>query len=392
MTPRESSELVDLFTTYTAAPDSIGSHLSAAAADRWSNRPLLVATATDLALYPGGGTDPEVLGFRMSTRGFKELAAVSHLGPALASLVALHDLDPAGVWRADAMRLLARTRRARAANDLALWRDGIAVETYRGREETIVAMVDHALAETDRYLERILADPGDLTFDTLRRDVLEDGAGPVSLDRVMIATFFLVGLDISHRLIAWLDDRDLDWSQVMVLIAGKQGRPTAGVTLRTNSVASMVLAASRFTLPLDSLYLAPHAPTFPTPVGGDLAEVRAIETPLRDLWAGTRAVVGLSRDMFPGSPPFAPEGADTTRVDGSTTTLADLPAVTAPDDWPALVARLRLVMEDPRQLLSGAVSDYAARELAARGNDPSQVTVPGLDGEPYPLLTEAATR
>jgi hypothetical protein len=41
-------------------------------------------------------------------------------------------------------------------------------------------------------------------------------------------------------------------------------------------------------------------------------------------------------------------------------------------------------MEDPRQLLSGAVTDYASSQLVRSANDPSAVTVPGLDGEPYP--------
>ncbi len=41
-------------------------------------------------------------------------------------------------------------------------------------------------------------------------------------------------------------------------------------------------------------------------------------------------------------------------------------------------------MEDPRQLLSGAVTDYVSSELVRHANDPAAVTVPGLDGEPYP--------
>ena len=50
----ESPELVELFTTYTASPDSIGAHLARAAARETEHDPLLVVTGTDLALYPGG--------------------------------------------------------------------------------------------------------------------------------------------------------------------------------------------------------------------------------------------------------------------------------------------------------------------------------------------------
>ncbi len=50
----------------------------------------------------------------------------------------------------------------------------------------------------------------------------------------------------------------------------------------------------------------------------------------------------------------------------------------------SVASRLRVVMEDPQQLLSGAVTDYASSQLVRSDNDPSAVTVPGLDGEPYP--------
>lgn len=64
--------------------------------------------------------------------------------------------------------------------------------------------------------------------------------------------------------------------------------------------------------------------------------------------------------------------------------ITEQPRIRSPKDWFTLVTRLRLVMEDPRQLLSGAVTDYAAQQLIEHGNDPLAVTVPGLDDEPYP--------
>ena len=49
-------------------------------------------------------------------------------------------------------------------------------------------------------------------------------------NRVMVATFFLTGMDISYRLINWFDQIDLDWERAMVIVAGRVGRPTSGVT------------------------------------------------------------------------------------------------------------------------------------------------------------------
>ena len=107
MARSESPELVDLFTTYTASPESIGAHLAAATARGSEHDPLLVVTGTDIALYPGGGKAPVIQPYRLGNYGFKELAGISHFGPALASLARLREIggDP-GEWRADATRLL----------------------------------------------------------------------------------------------------------------------------------------------------------------------------------------------------------------------------------------------------------------------------------------------
>jgi hypothetical protein len=90
--------------------------------------------------------------------------------------------------------------------------------------------------------------------------------------------------------------------------------------------------------------------------------------------------------MFERYPRFEPIPAADLSITEDTTTVHEKPAVRDADDWFALTTRLRVVMEDPRQLLSGAVTDYASRQLIEQDNRPSAVTVPGLDGEPYPSL------
>ena len=56
----ESPELVRLFHTYTASPESIGAHLGRLTARGAEFDPLIVATGTDIALYPGDGAAPMV--------------------------------------------------------------------------------------------------------------------------------------------------------------------------------------------------------------------------------------------------------------------------------------------------------------------------------------------
>lgn len=395
----ESPELVDLFTTYTASPDSIGAHLAQATARETEHDPLLVVTGTDLALYPGGGTAPVIEPYRLATRGFKELAGISHLGPALATLARLRELASEngrddGGWRADAARLLDAAKAARAASTTPLWRDQIAVRAFAGREESIAAMVDYSCLLTERFLERALDDPPYLTMSTVRQDYLEGPARhgdlPVPFNKVMIATFYLTGMDIAHRLITWLDAVDIDWERAMVIFAGQAGRPTAGVTQESHSVAGVVRAVSRGRLAPERVFIAPHAPVFPpyNPAEKDSSPAKALEAGYRQLWAGLRATSDLAGGMFEGYPRFAAPSAERPTIGPGTASVHAKPALKGPDDWLALVTRLRVVMEDPTQLLSGAVTDYASSELVAHANDPSAVTVPGLDGEPYPLLTQ----
>lgn len=387
----EGPALIDLFEAYTGAPGSIGDHLGQAAARRTAGDPLVVATGADVAVFPGGGAPPSVEPFRLSTRGFKELAGVSHLAPALVTLARMKASEPDGAWREDAQRLLQACRAARAENCVALWREQIAVAAYRGREDAIAAMVDYSCARTEAILERALAEDGYLTAAMLRRECIEGPSPdlPVPFSRVMVATFFLAGMDIAHRIIAFLDGFELAWERTMVVVAGRAGRPTAGVTRDTNSVAGVIATATRGRLPQEHLLIAPHAPVFPAFDGSDLEPAAALEQDYRRLWAGVMATSELGADMFESYPRFDPAAAPS-QLERGAARVSAMPAIEEPDDWFALTTRLRVVLEDPRQLLSGAVTDYASRQLVANDNTPSAVTVPGLDGEPYPIPAEGA--
>jgi hypothetical protein len=86
-------------------------------------------------------------------------------------------------------------------------------------------------------------------------------------------------------------------------------------------------------------------------------------TALKDistLWSYTRAIAELSPTMFEGYPRYAPGAHAAPVVTETTTELSEMPAIAGPQDLRAMITRLRLVQEDPRQLLSGCIADYAA--------------------------------
>jgi hypothetical protein len=390
----ESPELLELYHTYTAHPESVAAHFNAAAACARAESPLVVGTGTDIAVFRGGGAAPVIERIRTPTGGFKELAAVSHLGPAVAAVIAMNRLDPNGHWRADAQRLILRCEQARRANSVGLWRDKIAVEAYRGREQMIAQMVDYSCHLTERFLQRSLRDPSYLSIENLQDDYLE-GPGenlPVPINRMMVATFFLTGLDIANRIIGFFDRLDLEWERTMVMMVGRSGKPTGAVTRESHSIGVIIDIASRGRLPVPSLLIAPHASVFPPFDGTNLSAIAATEQEYREFWSQIVAMADLAAEMFSRYPAFVPQRATGVSLTRDIQTIESMPRIEGPDDWFALTTRLRMVLEDPRQALSAAVTDFAARQLVEHDNDPTAVTVPGLDGEAYPELEEMGDR
>lgn len=224
------------------------------------------------------------------------------------------------------------------------------------------------------------------TCEQLSLEATDDSLGmPIPFNAFMIATFFLVALDMTFKLTDWLHEQKVDWKKLMVMICGKVGRPTAGVTYSTNSISQMIHGASGFKLPLERMYIAPQAPSFSIADMKDLEAVREYEQPLRGLWCKTRAIAELAPTMFQDYPKYAPESYASPVVTEKTAEVSEMPRIHGPDDMLAMNTRLRVVIEDPRQLLSGCVADYAVEQLQKTGNDPTKVVVPGLDGFKYPI-------
>ena len=384
----QNPEFLSLFETYTASQSSLGTQLANIMSSKTASYPLLAATSSSLIFYPGDGRDPSCISFRRSNRGFKELAAISHLGPALASLVQMYEAAPEDqTWRSEAKRLLEATNKTRRANSAELWRDKIQVEAFKGREATIATMIDYSCAVTVEFLQIVINDPTKLTPEFLQMEYLEArGAflhATVPFNAVMIATFFLVGLDLAYRMKHWLKDYNIEWTKAMVVVVGRQGRETSGVTLTTNSVAQVILESSGLQLPPQRLYIAPHGPNINIEKSDDIEFIRQYERPLRLLWNRNQAVGALGPTMFSGYPAYKPQ-ASRPVVTNATSELSEMPLIKSPNDWMSLTTRMRLVLEDARQLLSGCVTDYAAQQLRLNNYNTATVVVPGLDNFDYP--------
>ncbi|MDB5871213.1 MAG: hypothetical protein JWQ07_655 [Ramlibacter sp.] len=382
-------EFKTLYSIFTPEPDSIGGQLNALRARGAGDDPLLVATGSDVVIFPGSGRPPLMESFRNSTRGFVELTAISHLGVALPFLVRMRELgDPA--WEAQAHRLLDQIGKVRAVNTVAYWRDTVAVEAWAGVEDKITDMVEYSCAVTQDYLQRGFKDPTLFTFDHLRKHFLDPIGSkdiPVPMNDMMAGTFGLVFLDIGHRIIRWLRQQDIDWQRMMVIISGRAGRATAGLTWATNTMCHLLWQASGQKLEPDRLYVAPHSPPLALDKLADEAGRTALEFQFRQIWFSTRVTVEVGREMYAGYPSFKPMIENGPVIDETTQSISEMPAVQSADDRRAVMTRLRFVMEDPAQQLANSVARYIVDALCASNNTPAEVVVPGFTNIDYPRRT-----
>ena len=89
--------------------------------------------------------------------------------------------------------------------------------------------------------------------------------------------------------------------------------------------------------------------------------------------------------MFPGYPAYRPAGFEPPDLEKQDLAeISDMPVIHSAQDMIAMITRLRVVLEDPRQLLSGAVTDFAVAQILQNDADLSKVRIPGLTGVDYP--------
>jgi hypothetical protein len=170
----------------------------------------------------------------------------------------------------------------------------------------------------------------------------------------------------------------------MVIISGRAGRATAGLTWQTNSMCHLLWQASEHRLLPERLYIAPHAPSLVLENLRDDAARAELEAQFRAIWFSSRVTVELGRAMFEGYPAFRQVINPAPVIDETTKSLGEIPAIQSPADRRAVMTRLRFVMEDPAQQLANATAHYIIDQLCACGNRPAKVIVPGFTNMNYP--------
>jgi hypothetical protein len=379
------ADFKSLYDAYTG-PDSTGQHLTKYMVRLTEREPILIITGADFVIFPGSGRDPIVESFRNSTRGFVELTAISHLGAAIAWIFRLRELGYP-TWRDDANRLIERMERIHAINDDSYWIDVVAVEAFKGYESKIVDLIDYTCEVSKTYLRACLADESVMTHENLRKhylDPVNSAAIPIPINDVMVATFTLTYLDIAHRMLGWLRAQNFDWQTLMVLVSGRAGRPSSGLTWATNNNCHLIWRASQEQLNPENVQITPHGPSLALADMGNKARLTEAEGQFRDIFLHLRANINMSRIMFEGYPSFSKSIEEPPVIEPKTKTLRAMPRLRSPDDRLTAITRLRFVMEDPTQMLSNSVAHFVTDQLAEHGNRPDAVVIPGFSNVTYP--------
>jgi hypothetical protein len=385
MTYAPHVDFKSLYDAYTG-PDSTGQHLTKYMVRLTEGDPILIVTGADFVIFPGSGKAPIVESFRNSTRGFVELTAISHLGPAIAWIFRLRELGYP-TWRDDAIRLLERIEAIHSINDESYWKEVVAVGAFKGYESKIVDMLDYTCEISKTYIRACLADESLMTFENLRKtflDPVDSSEIPVPVNDVMVATFTLTFLDIAHRMLRWLRAQNFDWRTLMVLLSGKAGRPSSGLTWVTNNNCHLLWRASQEQLNPENVQITPHGPSLALSDMGDKARLTVVEGQFRDIFLHLRANINMSRLMFEGYPSFSKSIEEPPVIEPKTKTLRAMPRLRSPDDRVTAITRLRFVMEDPTQLLSNSVAHFVTDQLCEHDNRPEAVVIPGFSNVTYP--------
>jgi hypothetical protein len=92
--------------------------------------------------------------------------------------------------------------------------------------------------------------------------------------------------------------------------------------------------------------------------------------------------------MFDGFPAFETATHSPPSIAlNAESTVREMPPLRSADDRFTAITRLRLVMEDPGQLLANCVASYIVDQLCAFGNRPGEVMIPGFSNVTYPTRT-----
>ncbi len=334
--------------------------------------PLVLVIGSEMLIYDAERQLKYAKQFR-ATRdsGFFEMTAVSHIGPAIAYLAKIRELDDQA-WKPLLKRLQRHIAAAQELNEQSAphWLERANITAWQTWHTEIRAMLQYALQVSGDYLHRVEQHPESFTVENVQREFLGGGQRyPIPFNNVMIATFMLTTLQEMTAIHEEVAALELDWSQAKVIIQLQAGtNVTAGLTAQTNWMVPFLQALSQGQLPAERILIAPYA-AHQARLGEQELSREAYQYYSQAVWGSIQNRTRVAADIFrhiPDMPtlPAAPRPGD----------YADTQA----DQIEHFIMRLKESMTAPQEMLSNAVGFWMAGELQAKQWQLNQVQVPGL--------------
>ena len=307
--------------------------------------------------------------YQALANGVTQLAGVSHIGPALASLVEIFHDDPTNTqqWQSNLSTLLSGVIVAEKANSPDYWLsiDPIVFYTYA---DDLSKMITSGLLMVKEYLLKAIEKPKKyLNYDALVENVLNPQNAPYPFDNIMIATFSLANLLVQYHSISWLRGLQIDWKSCSVLIGGQAGRATGGLSVNTNTGVQRLIVASEGILQESKILIAPMAPSL-DPTQNDLAYWNGIKKKVQSTWWLTDSSSKLSPKMFKEYESIIPESPQR------------LPPFFGEEKPPMnqFMQRLKFALGNPDQELASCTANFMVESLGGKNFNPNNLYIPGL--------------
>lgn len=306
--------------------------------------------------------------------GFYEMTAVSHVGPAVAYLASLKELD-SPYWKEGLEKLLKDLKAVRQVNagKENHWLDRTSSLAMKMKRQQVIDMLDYGCFMAASYIQSVLDDGGkNFTSDSVDRDFynIQSEKYPVPFKNVMVGTFAMVALSDYYNAYLELRDKPIDWSKAKVLIQFHAGTNYGGgLTRDSNHLYQFLRLVSDRKLPESRIFFTPYAQNRPS--------IGQSELPREDFDFYTRQVWyhQFARPRVAVSGCFKSIG---------TIYVPERPALpgdrdySSPDAIDDFMMRMKYSLGDNTQLLSNTIGFWMSEELSRHDWDPEKVAIPGV--------------
>ncbi len=344
--------------------------------DRCKPGPLIVANSVGIYVYSG---DPghhliSSASYRAKPNsGFYEITSISHVGPAIAYLGALKELDnPAWENHLDPLiDHLSEVREVNSASESKHWLTQLDSSIYKPKATQIKNLIDYACSLAINYLIEVKKNKLDFCNQHIVDNFLNVSSAdyPVPFNTVMIGTFALAGFKSVYELYNSLSTNEIDWENAKIILHNLAGTNySAGLTEGSNWLVPVVESIAGPVLEPKRILILPYAP-LPDSLGSDTLSDKDFDNMANKIWGSIYSRPYISSVAFSHIEDLKVPYRDPLPGDYE---------ITKADQIDDFVKSLKFSITSPKQMLSNTVGFWLAGEAVNKNWQFDKMELPGL--------------